>query len=230
LYASVGHGGASGYLAALSLFGFQPEAMVVSALCLNLLVSGLSFSAFRKEGHFEPRLFWPFAAGSIPAAYVGGLLKISSTLYAGLLGVALLFAAIRLMLPPAAGGKAEAPPALAAALSTGAGIGLLSGMVGVGGGIFLSPVMLLLRWADAKRTAAVSAAFIFVNSVSGLAGQFQKGASPHWSLWPLALAAFAGGALGSVTGAKRFGQLTLRRVLGFVLLLAAVKLARGMLA
>jgi uncharacterized membrane protein YfcA len=230
LYASVGHGGASGYLAVLSLFGFRPESMVVSALCLNLFVSALSFYSFRRAGHFDWKLFWPFAAGSIPLAYVGGLMKISSKAYAALLGFALLFAAIRLILPPSPNAPADKAPRLPAALAAGAGLGLLSGMVGVGGGIFLSPLMLLLRWADAKRVAAVSALFIFVNSVSGLAGQLQKGAAPALSLWPLALAAFAGGVLGSHIGAKKFDQSTLRRTLGFVLLIAAVKLAKGVFA
>ncbi len=224
LYSSVGHGGASGYLAALSLFGHPPAAMRDSALLLNLLVSGIAFLSYRRAGHFEAGLLWPFAASSIPLAFLGALLKVSPGTYSGLLALALVFAALRLMMrEPGTGG--EKPPSLPLALAAGAGIGLLSGIVGVGGGIFLSPLMLLLGWADVKRTAATSAAFIWVNSAAGLlAGLGQRGTAALW-LWPLVGAALLGGLLGSTLGARLLAPLILRRALGLVLLVAAFKLA-----
>jgi uncharacterized membrane protein YfcA len=227
-YSSVGHGGASGYLAVVSFFGLAPAAMAPSALLLNLLVAGLSFLSYWRAGHFVPRLLWPFLITSIPCAFLGGLLGISPQIYLLLLGAVLIFAALRLV----AGAPAKSdesllrPPPLAAALPAGAGIGLLSGMVGVGGGIFLSPLMILLRWADAKRTAAASAAFIWINSAAGVYGHLAR-ERVDWSglVW-LVGAAFAGGLAGSWLGARRLPGLWLRRILALVLLTAAVKLLR----
>ncbi len=231
-YASVGHGGASGYLAVLSFFALSPSAMAPSALCLNLLVAGISFISYWRAGHFAFRLLWPFLLTSIPCAFLGGLLQVSSRAYLMLLAVVLLFAAFRLLMvsPGAAEESIMRPPSLWAALPTGAGIGLLSGLIGVGGGIFLSPLLILLKWADARRTAAVSAAFIWVNSAFGLYGHLLR-KTVDWSglLW-LVAAAFAGGLLGSYLGARRFPGLWLRRILGLVLILAAVKLLRTVLA
>lgn len=227
LYSSVGHGGASGYLAALSLFGYAPAEMKASALLLNLLVAGVSFLSYRRAGHFDGRLLWPFAIASIPAAFVGGFLKIPPRAYALLLAAVLVFAAVRLIfVTGATPDSPPRPPRAAAALATGGGIGLLSGLVGVGGGIFLSPLMILLGWADAKRTAAASAAFIWVNSAAGLFGHLSRQGPATLSLWPLAVAGLAGGILGSHAGARRLSTLWLRRLLGAVLALAAFKLLR----
>ncbi len=225
-YASVGHGGASGYLAILSLFGFAPAALAPGALLLNLLVAGVSFLFYFRAGLFDFRLLWPFLVTSIPCAFVGGRLEVSPKLYFLLLSCALVFAAGRLLISVPGGGQEPLlrPPPLGVALPAGAGIGFLSGVVGVGGGIFLSPLMILLRWADAKRTAAVSAAFIWLNSAAGLYGQLERN-PVDWSalLW-LVGAAIAGGVVGSWLGAERFPSLWLRRILGGVLLLAACKL------
>ncbi|MBI3292824.1 MAG: sulfite exporter TauE/SafE family protein [Elusimicrobia bacterium] len=231
VYASVGHGGASGYLAVLSLFALSPFDMRVSALCLNLLVSGTAFVAYRQAGHFDPRLLWPFAIASIPAAYVGGSLKVPSYTYSWLLGMSLLVAAWRLAGLPREGvvETSQRPPHLRVTLPLGAGIGLLSGIVGIGGGIFLSPWLLLARWADAKRTAAVSAGFIWMNSAAALAAHLRHQHLDvlRWAPW--VLAAFLGGCLGSYLGARRFNSLLLCRLLAVVLLVAAVKLvSRGM--
>lgn len=228
-YASVGHGGASGYLAVLSFFGLAPAVMAPSALLLNLLVAGLSFLSYFRAGFFVFRLLWPFLLTSIPFAFVGGLIVVSSRVYMLLLSGVLIFAALRLILV-ASNAQEESfvrPPSLWVALPIGAGIGLLSGIIGVGGGIFLSPLLILLRWADAKRTAAVSAAFIWINSLAGLYGHLM-GKQVDWSglVW-LVGAAFAGGLLGSWLGAERLRGLWVRRTLGVVLLLAAVKLLRG---
>ncbi len=228
-YSSVGHGGASGYLAVLSFFGLVPAAMAPSALLLNLLVAGLAFISYLRAGHFVFRLLWPFLLTSIPFAFWGGLVGVSPRSYMVLLAAVLIFAAFRLFVPTP-GGKEDyfvRPPSLVVALPLGAAIGFLSGIVGVGGGIFLSPLLILLHWADTKRTAAVSAAFIWINSVAGLYGHLSRQHVDWQSLLWLVLAAFAGGLLGSWMGARRFTGVWLRRILGVVLLLAALKLLRG---
>ena len=229
LYSSVGHGGASGYLAILSLFSFPHDQMATSALCLNLLVSGMAFSAFRKAGHFIWDLAWPFILTSIPCAFLGGLLSVSGSHYAHLLASVLIFAAFRLIIEVKLAKeekKIHSPPFLFSIL-LGAGIGVLSGIVGVGGGIFLSPLLILLHWANPKQTAATSAFFIFVNSFSGLLGRtFRQNFELHLSgvLVFMVLSAFVGGLLGSRLGAGRFSHQWLRLILAGVLILAAVKL------
>jgi len=228
-YSSVGHGGASGYLAALSFFGLAPAAMAPSALCLNLLVAGLSFVSYWRARHFVFGLLWPFLLASIPFAFLGGLLGVPTRLYMSLLAAALVFAAFRLLVvvPPKEEEYFVKPPSLWAALPVGGAIGFVSGLIGVGGGIFLSPLMILLKWADAKRTAAVSAAFIWINSAAGLYGHLSRKSVDWGSLLWLVGAAFAGGLLGSWLGARRFQGIWLRRILGIVLLVAALKLLRS---
>lgn len=230
-YSSVGHGGASGYLAILSFFGLAPAAMAPSALLLNLLVAGLAFISYKRAGHFVFRLLWPFLLTSIAFAFWGGLIGVSPRLYMFLLAGVLVFAAFRLLIvvPAQRDEYFVKAPSLAVALPVGAAIGFLSGMVGVGGGIFLSPLLILFRWADAKRTAAVSAAFIWINSLAGLYGQLSRKHVDWNALVWLIAAAFAGGLVGSWLGARRFTGLWLRRTLGVVLLLAAVKLLRSAL-
>ncbi len=226
LYSSVGHGGASGYLAVLSFFTVAPAVMSSTALLLNVLVAGLGTYAFYRARHFSLRLAWPFVIASVPAAFIGGLMSISEKVYFLLLAVILLIAAYRMaiVLNGGSSDSGGAPVRLAVALPSGGGIGLLSGIVGVGGGIFLSPLMILLKWAGTKQTAAVSAAFIVVNSLAGLGGRFVRGGLEFGSLWMLVLAAFAGGLIGSHLGANRFSSMTLRRLLAIVLVIAAVKL------
>lgn len=228
LYSLVGHGGASGYLAVLSLAGAEPGAMKTSALALNLLVAGIAFGNYWRAGHFRARLFWLFAAGSIPAAFLGGRLDLSPRLYDLVLGAALVVAALRMWLPDVSAREPK-PPRAPLALAGGAAMGFVSGVIGVGGGIFLSPLLLLAGWADAKQTAAVSAAFIWVNSVSGLTGHLSRwtgtGLEPSWIA-----AAAAASIAGSWIGAQKLPPLALRRTLAVVLLLAAVKLLRSALA
>ncbi|MBM4169739.1 MAG: sulfite exporter TauE/SafE family protein [Ignavibacteria bacterium] len=226
LYSSVGHGGASGYLAVLSFFVIAPAVMSSTALLLNVLVAGMGSYAFYRAGHFSFRLTWPFVVTSVPAAFIGGLISVSEKAYFFLLAVILLIAAYRMVI--VVNGSAPEPDGsrtrLAVAWPVGGGIGLLSGIVGVGGGIFLSPLMILRKWAGAKQTAAVSAVFIVVNSMAGLGGRLVRGGLEFGSLWPLVVAAFAGGWVGSHLGARRFSSLTLRRLLAVVLVIASGKL------
>ncbi len=233
VYSSVGHGGASGYLAVLAFFTFPHEQMAASALVLNLFVAGVAFLAYWNAGHFSWRLSWPFIVTSIPAAFLGGLIKVSPKSYALLLIGALLFAAVRMLVDlPQRTDRQAAPPPLLHSFVLGAGIGILSGVVGVGGGIFLSPLLLLFAWADPKRTAATSAFFILVNSFSGLLGRFfREDLSAYFSpqLLLVILVAFVGGILGSHLGANHFSNKWLKRILGVVLIAATVKLFRFVL-
>jgi len=225
LYASVGHGGASGYLAAMALFNQVPEVMKPTALVLNLLVAGVGTVRYTQAGCFSWNTFWPFAALSIPFAFAGGMWKLPDTTYKAILGLVLLFAAWRLAIRQ----SAHAPPAqraifLPAALLLGAAIGLLSGLTGVGGGIFLSPLLLLLGWADPRKTAGVSAAFILVNSAAGLLGHLESvKLLPGEILW-WAPAALVGGIVGAELGSRRLTPLAMRRMLAAVLVVAGLKL------
>ncbi len=224
LYSSVGHGGASGYLAVMALAGVMPEVTRPTALILNVFVASIAAFQFYKAGHFSWRIFLSFAAASIPMAYVGGTIELPAHIYKSILGIVLLFAAARLAWKFGREVSEPREPNLPVALAVGAVIGLLSGLVGVGGGIFLTPVLLLMNWSEAKTAAGVSAMFILVNSVAGLAGNHQQVSqlSPDVLIWIVAAA--AGGILGSELGAKRFDSLMLRRVLAVVLLFAGVKL------
>lgn len=224
VYASVGHGGASGYLATMALFGVAPALLKPSALLLNLFVSTVSFWQFYRAGYFRWAKFWPFAVASVPLAFVGARIPLSDTLYRQLLAVCLLLVVVRLVWT-VRGQEAEPTSVpLGAGLLTGGIIGLLSGMVGIGGGIILSPLMLLFRWARLKEVAAVSALFIFVNSLSGLFGLVSQGYSPDPSLYSWIGAAFAGGLLGGYMGSHRFNVPTLRYLLAAGVGVACLKL------
>lgn len=223
LYAAVGHGGASGYLAVMALAGFEPGAMKPTALVLNLLVSLIGTVAFVRAGHFSWRLFWPFAVVAAPFAYLGGGWNLNAATFHWLVAGALAFAAIRLVLPAPQRTELRSPP-LWAVVVAGATIGFVSGLIGVGGGIFLTPLILFCRWSDTKTAAAVSAPFIVVNSAAGLLGH---AGSLHNlpATWPwLALAAAAGGLLGSRWGSHLARPAQLRPALALVLLVASVKL------
>ncbi len=223
LYSSVGHGGASGYLAVMALMAVAPEVTRPTALMLNLFVAGIATVQYYRAGHFSWRLFWPFAAASIPMAYLGGTLHLSLPAYRIVLGVVLLLAAVRLAIELKSDEETNDPPVWIA-LIIGATLGLLSGLVGVGGGIFLTPVLLLLHWAKAKTAAGVSALFIFVNSAAGLAGVWGRTPELPPAVWFWIGAAIVGGIIGSTLGAKRFDSLTLRRALALVLVVAGGKM------
>lgn len=224
LYASVGHGGASGYLALMAIFSFAPEVMKPTALLLNLFVSLTSFIQFYRGKHFLWRIFWPLALASIPLAFLGGMLVIDASIYKKILGFFLLIPVARFLFFANTPASELKKSNTGLSLLIGAAIGFLSGLIGIGGGIILSPILLFLKWTDQKQTAAISALFIFVNSVSGLAGQFTKGILFNADmLWYVAIA-FAGGLLGAYFGALRFKQSILKIILSLVLLLAVYKL------
>ena len=223
LCSSVGHGGASGYLAVMALLSIPPEQTRPSALVLNLFVASIAACQFWRAGHFSWSVFWPFAVGSIPMAFIGGMIHLPTHIYKAVLGIVLLFAAFRLAWSFSKDVKVE-PPKLWLALLAGAVIGLLSGLVGVGGGIFLTPLLLLMNWSETKTAAGVSALFILVNSAAGLAGNYSQVSLLPTEVWFWIVAAIIGGTIGSLLGAKRFESLLLRRVLASVLLMAAVKL------
>lgn len=223
LYSSVGHGGASGYLAVMAFFAVGPEVTRPTALVLNIFVASIAAFQFYRSRHFSWRTFWPFAAASIPFAFVGGTVTLPTNIYKIILGLVLVFAAARLAWNLKTDGEAR-EPRVSIALIIGAVIGLLSGLVGVGGGIFLTPVLLLMKWSETKTAAGISAMFILVNSISGLAGNYRQIANVPPNVWLWIAAAIFGGILGSTLGAKRFDSLTLRRVLGLVLIFAGVKL------
>lgn len=228
MYSTVGHAGASGYLATMALLSFTPAVMKPTALALNIVVALVTTVRFAMAGYFSWRLFWPFALASVPMAYLGGGLALHATIYKILVGIALLFAAAHLILR-SSGVSDDAErvsfPGIGASLATGGGIGFLSGITGVGGGIFLSPVLIILHWAGLRRTAAVAAAFILLNSISGLTGYLQKGGAfpDHIVFWSVAVV--SGGFIGSTLGATRFNSPVLRVLLGVMLGMAGMKLA-----
>ncbi len=226
-YAAVGHGGASAYLAAMALAGVAPAEMRPVALLLNVLVSSLGTYKFWRAGHFRWRLFWPFAAVSIPFAYAGGAITLPGNAYRILVGVVLLYAAWQLWRSGRATGEMREPrePPIAWAMLIGAAMGLLAGLTGVGGGIFLSPMLLMLGWAGTKQTSAVAAPFILVNSIAGLVAISVAGSAalPGY-VAILAPAVLIGGWLGAEYGSRRFANPLVRRVLAVVLGLAGAKM------
>jgi len=227
LYSSVGHAGASGYLAAMALFGLPPEAMRPTALALNILVASLGVYRYTRAGLSDWRLLAPFAIASVPAAFVGGVIHVPPAAYRPLLGVVLAVAAVqfaRTARRAATDDKAASPPPPAVALASGAGLGLLSGLTGTGGGIFLSPLLLFMRWADTRHVSGIAASFILVNSIAGLAGTtFSLGALPQaLPLW--AAAALGGGLIGTQLGTRLLPVPGLRLALAAVLLVASAKM------
>ena len=224
LYASVGHGGASGYLALMALFSFTPDVMKPTALLLNLFVSLTSFVQFYRGGHFKWKIFLPLVITSIPLAYIGGRMTVESFLYKKLLGIFLLIPIIRFLFFKNIPVNELKKPNIVLSLIIGAAIGFLSGLIGIGGGIILSPILLLLKWTDQKQTAAISASFIFVNSLSGLLGQFTKGIHFSADMYAYVAIAFAGGLCGAYLGSLKFNQNILKYTLAVVLMLAACKL------
>jgi uncharacterized membrane protein YfcA len=223
LYASVGHGGASGYLAVMSFAGLAPATMKPAALALNVVVAGIGSWKYLRAGAFDWKVFWPFAVVSIPMAYLGGALHVPAGVFKPLVGLALLFAAWRMLLSTRQLEVARRELKLAPALLAGASIGLLSGLTGVGGGIFLSPLILLMGWAGTRETSGIAALFILMNSLAGLAGHGDLSALPaDFPLWMAVVALL--GWLGAEFGSRRLRLPMIRRLLALVLALAGAKM------
>lgn len=223
LYSSVGHAGASGYIAVMSLAEIEPNVIKPTALMLNILVATIATWQFARRGHFSWSLFWPFAVLAVPMAFLGGYLDLPTTVFKIIVGVILILSAVRFMVRPSSDTASE-PPSLAIAIPTGAGLGLLSGLTGTGGGIFLTPLLLMMRWATAKPAAGVSALFILLNSIAGLLGNVSSTKNFPTFAIPLAIAAVLAGFAGAHFGSQRFPHSTIKRMLAAVLLIAGAKL------
>jgi uncharacterized membrane protein YfcA len=223
LYSSVGHGGASGYLAVMALLSVAPAVSRPAALLLNVFVASIAAVQFYRAGHFDWKIFLPFAAGSIPFAFIGGTIHLPVAVYKIILGAALIVAALRLAINLKSKGEPRRLHVFIA-FAIGAVLGLISGLIGVGGGIFLTPILLLMNWSETKRAAGISAAFILVNSISGIAGNYAQVLRLPVSVWVWIAAAILGGVIGSTLGSRRFDSITLRRVLAVGLLIAGAKL------
>jgi uncharacterized membrane protein YfcA len=226
LYSSVGHAGASGYIAVMTLFGLGVEVIRPTALTLNILVAAIGFFQWWRAGHFSWSLFWPFALLSVPTAFFGGWLHVPAHYLKILLGLVLWFSAWRLLYrkeDPAD----IAPPARSTAIASGVGIGFLSGLTGTGGGVFLTPLMLFCCWAKVKEAAAVSSLFILVNSSSGLAGYVKSGRDLPDFAWPLAAVVAVGGLIGSRLGSRHLPARGIAVLLAVVLVIAGTKLIVG---
>ncbi len=224
LYSSVGHGGASGYLAIMAIFSVTPENMRASALILNLFVAGISFYSYHRGGYFRPKLLLPFIILSVPLSFLGARLEINPATYKVILGIFLLIAITR-MLFTARRPEIIRPVNVTLAVAVGAVLGFFSGMIGIGGGIILSPLLLLFHWANIKETAAVSAVFIVLNSASGLIGLATSGGlHPVSNIYLLIATGVTGSILGAWIGREKFSYANLTYLLATVLLFASFKL------
>ena len=223
LYSCVGHAGASGYIAAMTLFGMAPKEIKPVALALNIAVAAIGSYQFWRAGHFSWRLFWPFAVLAAPFAFLGGWLNLPAQVFKVLVGVVLLFSALRFLVDPPP--EAEpTPPSLPVSFGVGAGLGLLAGLTGTGGGIFLTPLAIFRRWGLTKTVSGISVLFILVNSLSGLAGNLRATKSFPGFAWILLAAAVLGGTAGSYLGSARLPHAAIKRLLAIVLAIAGLKL------
>ena len=224
LYASIGHGGASGYLALMAIFSVTPELMKPTALLLNLFVAAIAFYYYYKEGYFNKKLFISFAVASIPMSIIGGYIEVDTTIYKKILAVLLLFAILKML---NIFGKESAiirDIKLWQGLVVGGVIGFFSGLIGIGGGIILSPIILLFHWGKMKEAAAVSALFIWVNSAGGLIGQLSSGVNLNMQSFGLVAIALIGGVFGAYYGSKKLNNQNLRYLLATVMAIACFKL------
>jgi uncharacterized protein len=228
LYSSVGHGGASGYLAVMAFFVIAPEITKPTALILNLFVAMIAFVQFYRAGNFDWKIFLPFAVGSIPMAFVGGMINLPTAIYKIILGIALILAAVRLAINLKSDNEIETPK-IWVCLLIGAILGFVSGLIGIGGGIFLTPILLLMNWSETKKSAGISALFIWVNSFAGLLGNWLLGKDSNilslpTNVWFWITTAIIGGVIGSTLGSYRFNSQNLRRVLALGLIIAGLRL------
>jgi len=223
-YSSVGHGGASGYLALMALFGFAPESIRSYALMMNLVVSAIAFISYYRAGHFRWRQVWPFLIASMPAAYLGARISLNPVAYKIILGIMLLVAVMRMLLIKNTADRKIKDPPYVIAITSGLLLGFVSGIIGIGGGILLSPLLILAGYARMKEAAAASAIFIFLNSGTGLLGLLSHNFTfkPDIIYWLMAV--LVAGFLGSANGSLSFSELSLRRVLSVILFTASLKL------
>lgn len=224
LYSTVGHGGASGYLALMTLFSFPIIEIKPIALSLNIIVSAIAFIQFYRQGYFDKKIFIGLAMASIPAAFIGGYIHLDPRIYKIILGILLLLTAFRLGWPTKKEIALKETQPLAILILIGFVIGLISGMIGIGGGIILSPLLIFLGYANSKTTAGISALFIFVNSIAGLMGTLKNNFSYSSNMLIMLSIAILGGFLGSYIGAKKLNTNTLKKVLAVVLLFASIKM------
>ncbi|MFN7730286.1 MAG: sulfite exporter TauE/SafE family protein [Pirellula sp.] len=223
LYSSVGHAGASGYIALMTIFGMAPAEIKPLALLLNVLVASIATIQFYRGGHFRWSLFWPFALLSVPMAFLGGAVAIPTVWFKRLLGGVLGLSAAWFLRESSDRELVRDPPR-GIALGAGAGIGLLSGITGTGGGIFLTPLLLVLGWSKTKSASAISAPFILLNSLSGLGGWLASGGPLPVLFWPMAAAVVLGGSAGATLGSFRLPVRVARVLLAVVMIVAATKL------
>lgn len=223
LYASVGHAGASGYIAVMSLASLAPAEIKPTALVLNILVASIGTWQFWRAGHFSWRMFWPFAVLSIPMAFVGGYVNLPTHVFKILIGIVLLLSAAHFFWNPHVD-EVRAEPSKPVAIGAGGLLGLFAGLTGTGGGIFLTPLLLVMRWAKTKTASATSALFILVNSISGLLGNFSSTQKIPGFVVPLLVAAVVGGTAGAYFGSRRFAPSIIKRLLATVLVIAGLKL------
>jgi uncharacterized protein len=224
LYSSVGHAGASGYIAVMSLFGLTTSIIKPSALVLNILVASLTSWQFWQAGHFSWKLFAPFAALAVPLAFLGGYFNLPPSLFKILVGIVLIFSAIRFIVTNKSDDEEILQPSTGVSVAIGGGLGLLAGLTATGGGIFLTPVLLFNRWATTKTAAAVSALFILANSIAGLGGNYLRSREIPFVSLSFAIAALVGGAGGSYLGSHKLSPTLIKKLLAIVLLIAGVKL------
>jgi len=226
LYSAVGQGGGSGYLAAMALLGVAPENFRLIALSLNVVVAAIGLTKFSRAGYFDGRLLAPFLVTSVPLALLGGYLTLPSHIFRSVVGVALLWAAILLIWkPPLPEDEAPGTPAIWASMLVGGGIGLLSGLIGIGGGVFLAPFLILRGWATAKTTACLSSAFILANSLAALVGVLTHtdGLPSFLPVWIGVVA--LGGWVGAGAGARKLRPRTLHWILATILVMAGARIA-----
>jgi len=224
LYASVGHGGASGYLALMAIFSVTPELMKPTALLLNLFVAAIAFYYYYKEGYFNKKLFISFAIASVPMSIIGGYIEVDTTIYKKILAVLLLFAILKMLNVFGKESNVIRDIKLWQGIIVGGIIGFFSGLIGIGGGIILSPIILLFHWGKMKEAAAVSALFIWVNSAGGLIGQLSSGVNLNMQSFGLVAIALIGGVFGAYYGSKKLNNQNLRYLLATVMAIACFKL------
>jgi uncharacterized protein len=225
LYTSVGHAGASAYIAAMALFALPAATIRPTALALNILVASFGSWRFIKAGLFRWRGCWPFIVGAVPFAFLGGYLQLPGHIHKTIIGIVLLLAAARLLWPkPLAVLSDWQDPPIAFAIPAGAIIGLLSGLTGTGGGIFLTPLILFMAWSETKTASGVSVVFILCNSIAGLLGNYASLKSLPAELPLYMVAVMAGALIGTQLGIHKYAKEHLLKALGFVLVIAGAKL------